>query len=230
MAPLQKFNGEPLQGLFMQVLASLKESPQQLTISRWDGEAPIEFLVNDHRFLSAAFAAVYHPDEWEKITRAIAAVLKQDNENLLALVKPYINNSLTSDFNSLTFMAVDCADNPIGSQAQYDESVARYPQLADYTRDQWRFQICHALHQQTSAAASHLTLSRPQVPALMLAGEQDPITHAGWALELKARWPELQLLQRPGVGHGVLGDDACVLQHSREYLDAPQNEFRPDCH
>lgn len=229
LASAQK--SRPLAELFLAALAQLQQHPQTLTVARWDGEAPVNFLVNDHRLLSASFAAIYHPDEWPQITGAIAAALDVDGdgdgEALLPLIKPYINNSLSSDFNSLAFMLVDCADNPIGSEAQYNQAVARYPLLANYTRDQWRFQICHALPQTKPVAT--LTLSQPQVPALMLSGALDPITPAAWAQSLKKQWPQLQWLELPRVAHGVLGEDACVLAHLRDFLDSPQAQFNPGC-
>ncbi len=226
--PLADVGAKRMDELFMAVLAKLKVAPKSLTVTRWDGDAPIEFLVNDHRFLSAAFAAVYHRDEWPLITQAMAGVLKNSFDSLLPLVKPYLNNSLSGDFNSLAFMAVDCADNPVGSEAEFNESVARYPLLSEYTRDQWRFQICQYL-QQPVKNAQPLVLDAPRVPVLMLAGTLDPITPVTWARDLHSRWPGTQLLERRGVGHGVLAADACILEHLRDFLDSPYQSFAPDC-
>jgi pimeloyl-ACP methyl ester carboxylesterase len=41
--------------LFTESLEKLKKTPVRLSIKRWDGEAPVDFIVNDHRFLSAVW-------------------------------------------------------------------------------------------------------------------------------------------------------------------------------
>jgi pimeloyl-ACP methyl ester carboxylesterase len=161
---------------FMQALHNLQVNPMTITIKRWDGEAPVNFVVNDHRFLSAAFAAVYSPGDWPTIIDAINAVDTQRSDLLRPLVEPFINNSMTSDFNSLTFTAVDCADNPVLSETDYTAALVKYPLLQEYTRDQWRYQLCHRL-----PSESPLVKAAPQLPTLMLAGALDPITPVTWA-------------------------------------------------
>lgn len=220
--PLQELKAMKLDSLFMATLEILQENPVNLTIRRWDGEAPINFVVNDHRFLSASFAAIYDPVTWPNITSAMYAVHHQTAEALKPLIEPYINNSFSPDFNSLAFMAVDCADNPVLAGEDYDAQVNQFPLLADYTRDQWRYQICQVF---PSHPESDLTLVEPQVPTLMLSGNLDPITPVNWAKELKTRWPQLQLQIRNNVAHAVLASDDCILTHLVEFFDHPSREF-----
>jgi len=225
--PLKGLSQKTLEQIFFSLLQQLDTSPLQVTVARTDGEAPVTLLVNGHRFLSASFAAIYHPDEWPRITSAIAGALRGRSETLKPLITPYINNSLTPDFNSLAFMAVDCADNPVASAAEYVAAVARYARFADYTRDQWRYQICRSFY--PLKPAQGLKLSEPKVPVLMLNGELDPITPVVWARVLHQRWPSMQLLELPGVGHGVLGESPCVLGELRRYLDNPEQQFDVNC-
>lgn len=260
MQPLLAFTPQQPEALlpviFMQVLERLAQTPQSLSVRRWDGEAPVEFLLNDHRFLSASFAAIYQPSAWPRITRAMAAAmglsdsaspqsqldarlrthaqtqaqplsLRQARDDLTALVEPFINNSLSSDFNSLTFMAVDCADNPMADGDAYLAEVAAYPLLAAYTRDQWRYQACHFLVPAYAKGHQPLALAQPQVPTLMLSGALDPITPPAWAGDLKQRWPALQWVVRERVAHAVLSDEPCVLASLVDFLDNPERVFQP---
>ena len=224
LAPLGDLAQQPLPQLFMDTLGKLAQTPVELRVARWDGEAPVGFMVNDHRFLSASFAAIYHPAGWSRITAAMADVLQSREENLLQLVTPFINNSLSADFNSLAFMLVDCADNPVASEQEYRAAVEQFPLLADYTRDQWRYQACHL---QQLATTPGLQLREPQVPTLMLSGELDPITPPTWAQDLKQRWPGLQWIKRNQVAHSVLAEDPCVLADLGEFLNRPQAIFAP---
>lgn len=209
-----------LEQRFMQTLRNLQRNPIVITIKRWDGEAPVNFAVNDHRFLSATFAAVYNPSDWPTIIDAINAVDAQRSDLLKPLIEPFINNSMTSDFNSLTFTAVDCADNPVLSETDYTAALVTYPLLQEYTRDQWRYQLCHSL-----PSESPLVNTAPQLPTLILAGALDPITPVSWAQSVNQQWPHSQLLVREKIAHSVLGSDTCLLEHLDEFFNQPDKNF-----
>jgi len=205
---------------FMQALRNLQANPMAITIKRWDGEAPVNFLVNDHRFLSATFAAVYNPNDWPTIIDAINAVDTQRPDLLKPLIEPFINNSMTSDFNSLTFTAVDCADNPVLPEVDYTTALVKYPLLQEYTRDQWRYQLCHRL-----PSESPLVRAAPQLPTLILAGALDPITPVSWAHSVNQQWPHSQLRVRNKLAHSVLSSDVCLLEHLDVFFDQPELPF-----
>ncbi|MCE3253446.1 MAG: hypothetical protein K0Q67_2466 [Cellvibrio sp.] len=213
-------SGISLEHYFMQTLNSLQANPIALTIKRWDGEAPVNFVVNDHRFLSATFAAVYNPDDWPTIIDALNAVMLQQSEKLEPLIEPYINNAMTSDFNSLTFTAVDCADNPVRAETDYLAALAQYPLLRAYTKDQWRYQLCHRLPSEVP-----LVPSAPRLPTLLLAGALDPITPVSWAQAVNQQWPQSQLRVRKKLAHSVLGSDVCLLEHLDTFFDQPELHF-----
>ena len=215
-----KNNQDKLQELFMSALARLRDNPMTITIKHWDGEAPMRWVVNDHRFLSIVFAGIYEPNDWSKIADAVQAVHDGRSDLLKPLAEPYLNHSVSSDFNSLTFTAVDCADNPVFPEADYLNVVAQYPLLQNYTRDQWRYQLCHQL---PSVAA--LELVKPLVPTLILAGAQDPITPVQWARQIHEQWPESQLRVSEHLAHSVLGSDVCLLENIASFFDQPNVAF-----
>lgn len=212
--------GISIQERFMRTLTELRSNPILVTIKRWDGEAPVTFMVNDHRFLSATFAAVYDPNDWPNIIDAMNAVGARRSDSLKSLFEPFINNSVTSDFNSLTFTAVDCADNPVLSEESYAAALAKYPLLQEYARDQWRYQLCHQL--QSEAPLINAT---PQVPTLLLAGALDPITPVAWARASSQQWPRSQLVVREKIAHSVLGSDVCLLEQLDQFFDQPNEKF-----
>ena len=213
-------NPAPLEQQFLAMLKALQAEPLRFTIPRWDGEAPVTFVVNDHRFLSAAFAAVYNPADWEKIIDGIVGVREHRPSLLKPLIEPYLNQSMSSDFNSLTFTAVDCADNPVQPEADFIAELARHPMFQEYTRDQWRYQLCHQL-----PGESPLFAVEPKVPTIILAGELDPITPVSWAKMLHQQWPQTQLRVRPQVAHAVLASDVCLLENVASFFDQPQKKF-----
>lgn len=209
-----------LEQQFMQAMQYFREAPVSLTIKRWDGEVPVNFLVNDHRFLSAAFSAIYDPQDWPKIIAGINAAHGGQAALLKPLIEPFVNHSMTSDFNSLTFTAVDCADNPVMAEQDYEKALAQYPRFSEYTRDQWRYQLCHRL-----PSAQPLQRVAPALPTLILSGALDPITPLSWARQVHSEWPNSQLSVSVSAAHSVLGSEVCLLQELVKFFDGPQQEF-----
>jgi pimeloyl-ACP methyl ester carboxylesterase len=154
------------------------------------------------------------------IIDAINSVDSRRSDLLKPLIEPFINNSMTSDFNSLTFTAVDCADNPVLSETDYTTALVKYPLLQEYTRDQWRYQLCHNL-----PSESPLVNAAPQLPTLILAGALDPITPVSWAQLVNQQWPHSQLRVREQIAHSVLGSDICLLEHLDEFFNQPETKF-----
>lgn len=212
--------GEPIQKKLFYALDELKKRPISLTVPRYNGELPVEFLLNDHRFVSVIFAALYSKHQWEKIPLAIDSVIARDAQSLLPMVTPFINNAFAEDFSVLSFLAVDCSDHPVSLESDYQQALKDYPLLAEYTRDLWRYQACHFLGKDVSARVPKTEL--PRVPALILAGDLDPITPVEWAEELAQGWPEAQLQIFRNTGHAIINSDDCATQLLREFLDNPQ--------
>jgi pimeloyl-ACP methyl ester carboxylesterase len=204
-------------------LTTLRLQPVTLTVPRWDGEVPIELVLNDHRFLSAVFAALYDSDDWLIIPRAVEAAIARNVNGLSDLVEPFINNAFSEDFNGLVFTAVDCHDHPLSAEADYLKNLKQYPLIADYTRDLWRYQACHFLSKEKALELEPIVA--PSQPTLLLAGRLDPITPVEWAQELHTKWPNSQLTIVEDIGHGVIGSEPCIQRNLRAFLDAPTHPF-----
>ena len=213
-----------IENAFITSLQKLKQFPIRLTIKRWDGDAPVEFLLNDHRFVSVVFAATYDPQGWNKIASAIHAINRQSSYDLEVqlkqLVEPYLNRNMDQDFNALAFTAVDCADNSLGSETDYQQAVVRNSFLADYTKDQWQYQLCHDLDN-----TKPLQRVKTESPMLLLSGRHDPITPLSWAEEIQTHSRASQWMIRDHLAHSVLSTDVCVLQNLYKFFDEPEKKF-----
>lgn len=217
-------NSGQLKEELLTALQQLKSNPINMTVKRWDGEAPIYFVVNDHRFVSAIFAAIYDPRDWLDIVQAIHAVNQQSGliqeKTLKKLIEPYLNRNLNSQFNSLAFTAVDCADNAMGSEQDYLQSLIDFSLMAEYTKDQWQNQLCHQL-----SVNHYLNSHTPQVPVLILSGKNDPVTPSAWAITMHQQWKNSQLVLRKDLAHSVLSTDICLLENLHRFFDEPGKEF-----
>ncbi len=217
-------NSGQLKEELLTALQKLKSNPVSVTIKRWDGEPPIYFIVNDHRFVSAIFAAIYDPRDWPDVAQAIHAVNDQtglhQEEHIKKLIEPYLNRNLNSQFNSLAFTAVDCADNRMGSEQDYLQALIEFPLMAEYTKDQWQYQLCHQL-----SISRYLNMHQPEIPVLILSGKADPVTPSSWATAMHQQWKTSQLILRQDLAHSVLSTDICLLENLHHFFDDPAEKF-----
>lgn len=216
-------HGQPLLARLELALANLRRAPITFTVRRWNGDAPVEAVINDHRFLSAIFSALYDTDDWQHIPPAIEAAINGERAGLTTLVESFINNALSDYFYGLVFMAVDCQDHPPSSEAEYLQQIENYPLLADYTRALWRYQACHFLA--TPENPGLILDSLPTQPALLLSGSLDPITPVEWSHDMHGKLTDAQLVVIDNLGHAVINNNACVHRHLRDFLNDPHKPF-----
>jgi pimeloyl-ACP methyl ester carboxylesterase len=166
----------------------------------------------------------YQQYGWNKIAAVMSGIHQQkayETEiELKQLMEPYLNRNIHSDFNALAFTAVDCADNAMGLEEDYHQRVASHPQIAEYTKDQWQYQLCHQLNN-----AKPLQWNNPELPLLLLSGRHDPVTPLSWAENVKNNSRAAQWIVRDDLAHSVLSTDVCLLQHLYRFFDEPEKEF-----
>ncbi len=220
---------------FWKALGILQQTPLSLTVKSWHGEAPFRVVVNDHRFLSAVFDALYDRNLADKIPAAIASVLSRDTRGLMPLIEPFVNYAFDPQFNNMVFMAIECAETADIAESTYIEAVNRYPQLKAYTLDLWRYDSCRDLNAlgkvgEERVFAPQRLQAISHIPTLLLAGELDPITPSDWATRLHRDWPASQLLVFPDVGHSVVGHKQCVHSQLGAFFRAPNEPLsKSDC-
>ncbi len=214
-----------LDALLAQAVATVKESPLELAVPNWYLPGYIDVVIDDHRLLTAVFSAIYQRDQWPLIAEALQGIVEDQPDKAAPLVESFINQALDGSFSSLAYMAVDCLDHTLGTEAAYNDELARYPRYADYM-DRWDSHVCHWLG---SAEQPLPPLEPPEVPTLILGGELDPVTPAHWSRQVAQRWPEAQLYIANDVGHSVIWSDTCAEAALGKFLDYPEHDWAPEC-
>ncbi len=207
-------------------LEQLKREPLPVSIDFWQERRPGTVVINDHRFLSALFAAINQQRRWPEIPKALKAIQQSDSEALRPLIEPFVNQALDESLSSLTFMAVDCRDHRLGTEAEYQTAVDEHPRFRQFLDPLWQWQSCQWLG---SAEQPLAPVGDISVPTLMLAGELDPITPMAWAEALAEQWPHSQLYRATATGHYVIGSKPCVHTSLADYLDDPRAPWQPAC-
>jgi len=217
--------GRDLNAELDQALAPLAEEPLTVTVNLWRERRPVQMLVNDQRFLSAIFSAVYSEHRWHQIPAALKGLREGNRQPLVNLLEPKVNQALDGQVSSLAFMAVDCRDHPLGSAEAYQAQLQQYPRFEAYLAPLWAQQSCQWL----GAGEQPLPQELPtDIPALLLAGALDPITPADWARQLQSRWPKSQLHWIPDTGHSVLGSRPQLQAQLRHFFDNPSQPWPPE--
>ncbi len=214
-----------LDALLKQAVEKVKASSIELSVPDWYRPGNIDVVVDDYRLLTAVFSAIYQRNQWPVIAEALQGVVEDQPDKIVPLVESFVNQALDESFSSLTYMAVDCLDHTLGSEAAYNDELERYPRYAEYM-DRWDSYVCRWL-----GAAEHPLppLEPPEAPTLILGGELDPVTPAHWSREVAQRWPEAQLYIADDVGHSVIWSDTCAEAALGKFLDHPEREWAPEC-
>ncbi|WP_027330864.1 alpha/beta hydrolase [Marinimicrobium agarilyticum] len=212
-----------LDALLAEALESLAQEPMYLSIPSWSRDESRSVAVDDRRLFTAMFGAIYDRYRWPDIVEGLRGAVERDAEKLKPLIEVFINQALDGSFSYLTFMAVDCLDHTLGTEAEYVAQLAQYPQYRQYL-GRWDSHVCRWLG---TAEKPLPTLEPLPIPTLIMAGEQDPVTPAQWARDLAQSWPSAQLYVADNIGHSVLWSDTCAESSLGAFLDNPKAQWTP---
>src|SRR6266545_1558612 len=122
------------------------------------------------------------------------------------------------------YYAVECSEDlAVAGLSARQAAAARYPLLTDYYRGVQEFTPASGdLCQAWNIIAPKPDVSAPvvsDVPALLLAGEYDPITPAAWADTAAATLRHSEVYHARGTGHAVITRGACPRKLIATFLD-----------
>lgn len=122
------------------------------------------------------------------------------------------------------YYAVECSEDLALADLQARQAAAaQYPLLAGYYRSLPEFTPSSVdLCRSWGVAAPGRAVSAPvvsAVPALLLAGEYDPVTPASWAQTAAATLRQSEVYQVRGTGHAAITRGACVHRLIALFLD-----------
>lgn len=125
--------------------------------------------------------------------------------------------------------AVDCFELiPFATPQELVADRANYPQLAAFQEFSDEQAICDAWHTFRAEPAG-LEGVTSDIPALIAAGEFDPITPPFYARLAAASLPNATLFEVNGAGHGVVPFTACAQSIMQAFLDNPDSTPDTSC-
>lgn len=182
-------------------------------------------LTNQAVLAVATVAALYSPQTWETLGRALSDAAQGNLEAVWFLADSYYSRSADGTFSSSihAFPIISCASGfgaPAVANPQPILNLLRQvaPRLGrDVSLDDIRAGGRCAEYMNPTVAAS---ITYPhQVPMLIVGGMYDPATPIRWAYEMRAALGDAaSLVIYMGEGHGHLFEARCVDYHVQKAL------------
>lgn len=182
--------------------------------------------VDGRLFALGIFQGIYLQDFIPLVPYAIRQIRGRNEALVRALATDLATDPETE--NPWLQYSVECYEQaPLLSEATAAAARARHPRLPDLATPPLTA-VCDAWHTQRADPA---LLRRPidvDIPALVAAGEFDPITPPHHGRHVAAALPRSQFFEAPGVGHGALRSP-CARGLVVAFLNAPEAPIDASC-
>jgi pimeloyl-ACP methyl ester carboxylesterase len=212
-----------LPGTFYQIADNLNANPASVELSRGT------ILVDGGFFIDALSLSFYSPND----ISLIPGTIDWARQGVLTGLKPKFEGLLadTGTFMAMGFeWSMMCNEEvPFESYELGRELAADLPpQIAEYFDSYYEFTLCESW-QSGLADPVENTPVFSDVPALVLAGQYDPITPPEWSRLAADTLSNHFFYEFPGLSHGIMRSNKCGLSIGLQFLDDPLLEPNASC-
>ena len=215
----------------------LDAHPLQLTRPVPGVEGKIDILVDGELLLLRLFNLLYNRADIELVPQLIDIYDRDDRRAIESDIDSYVADYVgRADFGDAMFMSVHCQEEvPFNDMAKAVAAYRRYPLLAGLavggeagsfaaTCDSWRGVLPAQPLRQTDTEPVVSDL-----PTLVLSGLYDPVTPPAYGRMAASHLVNAFYIEFDGLGHDLLGNDACANIIADKFLDDPQSPPRDKC-
>jgi pimeloyl-ACP methyl ester carboxylesterase len=218
-----------LEKTFYQVIDDLNANPATTTAPGWE-------VSYDGGIFSEAIYGMLVTAKADSAPRAIYAAAAGDLSYIDLYIPDILNAVSPAELDTISggvFYSLMCRERaPLGS---YQDAVALAAGLPSSIADHYLFNF--GLWQQALCAAWEIEPNDPvmrevvisDVPALVLAGQFDPITPSEWGRQAAEALSNSFFYELPNLGHGVMDSNRCALEIGLQFLDDPATEPDISC-
>jgi pimeloyl-ACP methyl ester carboxylesterase len=213
---------------FDRSVARAAQAPLRVTVADPKGGSLVAQL-DDGKLVETLFYGFYDGRRLAELPAVITALAQGDTRPLEPLVRLGLDNYDGGGASLGLFLSVECHDDfAFNPRAEVERAAAAAPQFRKFALSNLPLAACPVWPVGRASGAEHAPLTR-DVPMLLLAGELDPATPPRWAEGIAARLPHAYLFKFPGIGHGVLGTQACASRLVDLFLASPSQRPSDDC-
>jgi pimeloyl-ACP methyl ester carboxylesterase len=212
---------------YSETVARLDADPPTVQIRRPRGGETYDLVLTGRRFTGAIFQALYSTLAIPRLPQAIAAARAGNYEPFVTTVRDLL---LYDAVSWGMYYSVQCAEElPFTTPAAVDAALRTVrPEIARSLAGDGLFATCAMWNVHNAPAVENAPVSSP-VPALILAGQYDPVTPPSWGRLAAAALPNSTFLEFPGIGHGVAFSASCPLAVLTAFLKDPNARVDGDC-
>ncbi len=211
-----------------ETMADLRERPLTVDIPS-DGPLPVdEFTINVQDFLVAAHQMLYRRPMIPLIPFTLEAMRTRNRDALYGLVGSFGEQGLRVGRD--VYNLVECFERgPFGSREGYEAVTADHPRMrAGFTYFDVDQDLCDVWSEDHAGPDEALPV-KSDVPALILAGDFDPITPPAWGRRAAQTLENSFFLQFPGVGHAASTAHPCPEAITVAFVQDPTREPDTSC-
>jgi pimeloyl-ACP methyl ester carboxylesterase len=218
-----------LEVTFYRVIDDLNVMPADTTAPGWQ-------LSYGGGIFSEAIYAMLVAGRARSAPRAIYRAAEGDFRDIEPYIPDILNALPPSELDAISagvFYSLACREEvPFDS---YENALSLAADLPPALADHylflfafWQFSLCKVWAVEPADPVVNEPVSS-DVPALILAGQFDPITPPEWGQLAGETLSNSFFYEFPGLGHGVMDSDRCALGIGLQFLDEPTTEPDVSC-
>ncbi len=221
-------NYPDLESLFKKAMKNLKRTPVKVHLTDYYSDGALDVYVNDFRFATALYMAMYNPTLLKSMPEAIDGAAYGSTFSMKPIVIAYADFILDETFNDVVYFSVECNDTNLISEEMYRIETRRFPKYKSYYKYDWQYNPCRAWQTGSNQKISTKKV-KSDIPTLILSGKNDPVTPWQWAKQVDNSLYNSYHYIFANAAHDVLGSNDCAVQISQEFLNNPQKKQQAAC-
>lgn len=215
-----------LEATFLDLVDQLNAEPASVTIVDPTNARRVESELSGNGLVGFVFQSLY-ATELLPFLPEIVFEASQGNFGTIGLLQGAFLAQLELVSTGMQ-LAVQCQEEiPFGSPEGVAESLAEHPLMRGFleaspTLGGGVFELCERWDAGEPAPEENDAVTS-EIPALVLAGELDPITPPSWGEAVAASLSNGHFFVFPATGHGVVASHECGTTMMHAFLDDPQS-------
>lgn len=222
-----------LRTAFLDVYAQLDKQPVKLDLTIPSANQQIDYYLTADGFAAGVFQFLYDPHAIRYLPSLIYGLRDGDLKQVTAAVNATAQISNALSFGM--FFSVMCSEEaPFSTLDEMSAVAQNYPSAMQmhgsiFSAEMWA--LCQVLFPAgITPDPRENEVVQSDVPALILAGEHDPVTPPVWGKQTADNLSNSYYLEFPGLGHGVVGVGAsCPILIAVEFVNHPERRPSSAC-
>jgi pimeloyl-ACP methyl ester carboxylesterase len=215
-----------LKAVFYSLVDQLNASPIIVPLKANGKEQKV--VLNGGLLIDVLFTGMYNPSVTQTMPKMIYDIRRGDYTILKSRLELYYEQGTALGMQ----MSVQCAEEIPFSKPEEAFTAAQgvQPQIAAYypASVQPLFAACRDWHPSPPDSQENQPV-HSELPVLIMAGEQDPITPPEWGKLVAGDLEKAYFIEFPGNGHWVTRSSACAMQFMLSFWDRPDTSPDDAC-